>query len=53
MFIVLGQLYGETKEKFDEMASALKGNGYQLAYRSETNAEILKEVADEQEDSTT
>lgn len=53
MFIVLGQLYGETKEKFDEMASALNEKGYQLAYRSETNAEVLKEVADEQENSTT
>lgn len=53
MLKVYGHIYSDSKERFDEVTSALSKQGFEIAYDSDTNATIIKEVEDEQEDSTT
>ena len=47
MLKVMGTIYSENKDGFKEVAKALTDAGFQLAYKYENNAEIIKEVVDE------
>lgn len=53
MLKVYGHIYSDSKERFDEVTSALSKQGFEIAYDSDTNATIIKEAEDEQEDSAT
>ena len=44
MLKVFGTLYGNVKEDFDAMVKALTNDGFQIAYQSETNGTVIKEV---------
>ena len=44
MLKVLGSVYGNTKEEFDEILKPLTDKGYIPGYNSDTSAMILKEV---------
>lgn len=50
MLRVFGHFYSDNKENFDAIASVLEEAGYQIAYDYPTNATIIKEIVDEQED---
>jgi hypothetical protein len=41
-----GQIYSSVKEDFDAMANTLKKDGFQIAYMTETNGTVIKEVPD-------
>lgn len=53
MLKVMGHVYSDKKENFNEMKQALESAGFELAYDYENNATVIKEVADEQTDSAT
>jgi len=44
MLKVYGNLYGNVKEDFDALVSALTREGFEIAYQSETNGTVIKEV---------
>ena len=48
MLQVIGHIYSDTQEKFNELVDALIAEGFQVAYDSTTNATIIREVEDEQ-----
>ena len=53
MLKVVGHIYSENKEGFDEIVNTLTAAGYEVAYDYPTNATIIKEVDNESEDSET
>lgn len=53
MKVVLGHIYSDKKEKFDEIKADLESLGYEVAYENTLNAALIKEVDDEQTDSAT
>ena len=50
MLKVIGHIYSDNKENFDELVGVLKNAGFNIAYDSQTNATIIKEVVHEHED---
>ena len=50
MLKVYGTVYSENDEDFKAIKEALEKEGFELAYRYPNNAEVIKEVADEQAD---
>ena len=50
MLVVYGNIYSDNDEHFNELKQLLTNNGFQIAYNSPYNATIIKEVADESED---
>lgn len=50
MLKVFGNYYSDNKENFNEVKKVLEEGGFQIAYNSPYNATIIKEVADESED---
>ena len=44
MLKVVGQVYANEKTEFSNMISALESAGYEIAYVTETNATVIKEV---------
>lgn len=44
MLKVIGNLYSDTKDEFEEIATTLKNAGYQIAYISDRNGTVIKEV---------
>ena len=53
MLKVYGHIYSDSEDKLKEVVSALAREGYEVAYETVNNVTIIKEVEDEQEDSTT
>lgn len=53
MLKVFGHIYSDKAENFKEVAKVLEDAGYELAYEYPTNATIIKEVADEPENTET
>jgi hypothetical protein len=53
MLQVMGQVFSEKAENFNELVSALTEAGYQIAYNYPTSATIIKEVVDEPTNETT
>lgn len=45
MLKIYGQIYSNSKEDFDVLTNALRDNGFDIAYQSETNGTVVKEVA--------
>lgn len=44
MLKIYGQIYSSSKEDFDVLTNALRDNGFDIAYQSETNGTVVKEV---------
>lgn len=44
MLKIVGNIYSNTKEEFAEIANVLTNAGYQIAYISDNNGSIVKEV---------
>ena len=44
MLKIYGQIYSNSKEDFDVLTNALRDNGFDIAYQSETNGTVVKEV---------
>lgn len=49
MLMVYGNAYADTKEKMNEVVSALKKSNFIIAYNSDTNIVIMKEVEENKE----
>ena len=47
---IVAHVYANTKEDLNEVSSILSGEGYEIAYESETrtSASIIKEIPDEE-----
>ena len=45
MLKIYGQIYSNSKEDFDVLTNELRDNGFDIAYQSETNGTVVKEVA--------
>ena len=41
-----GQIYSSSKEDFEAMAASPAKDGFQIAYMTETNGTVIKEVQD-------
>ena len=52
MLKVFGTVYSENTENFKAIADALEAEGFELAYKYPNNAEVIKEVDDEQTNQT-
>ena len=44
MLKVFGGIYGNTKEDFEALRTAIEDNGFEVAYSSDTSGTIIKEV---------
>jgi len=51
MLKVYGNIYSENKDDFNEMIRVLESSGFQIAYRHPNNADVIKEVSDEETES--
>lgn len=45
MLKVFGHIYANEKNDFEQIADALRREGYQIAYEGEINGSVIKEVS--------
>lgn len=51
--VVFAHIYSDKEDRLNEVISDLEKAGYEVAYDTMMNVTIIKEVEDEQENSTT
>lgn len=51
--VVFAHIYSDKEDRLDAVISDLEKAGYEIAYETTMSVTVIKEVEDEQEDSTT